>query len=67
MTAAYIALVFVACLGDRNDRCQTVELSTLPPITECQVHAQESIAHWLDQHEGYRQRGRWACEIGRGA
>jgi len=61
------ALVFVACLGTGEDRCQQVELPWDGGLQACMLFGQQALAAWANEHPGWLPRGRYRCQAGRAA
>lgn len=56
-----IALVFVACLGDK---CQTVQLPFDGTSMQCMLFGQQAAAEWLRHRDGWALRRGYRCETG---
>jgi hypothetical protein len=57
-----IELVFIACLSAGGSSCGERQILQLPDIglMGCMTTAQAHLAHWTEQHPGYRI-ARWSC------
>lgn len=59
-----VALVFIACLGDRRE---SVRLPFEGSVLQCALAGQQAMAAWQREHQGWRTVGRYQCTTERDA